>query len=49
MGREGVSDEIGGVTNGIVLAFSRVEVQLPISGTSGAESFKKASINNMTV
>ncbi len=29
MGREGVSDEMGGVTNGKVLAFGGVEVQLP--------------------
>ncbi len=32
MGREFVSDEMGGVTNGKVLAFGGVEVQLPISG-----------------
>ncbi len=29
MGPEGVSDEMGGVTNGKVLAFGGVEVQLP--------------------
>ncbi len=29
MGREGVSDEMGGVSNGKVLAFGGVEVQLP--------------------
>ncbi len=29
-GREGVSDEIGGVTDGKVLAFGGIEVQLPI-------------------
>ncbi len=49
MGREDVSDEIGGVTKGRVLAFGGVEVQFPISGPAGAESFKKASISNMTV
>ncbi len=36
MGREGVSDEMGGVTNGKVLAFGGVEVQLPICGPAGA-------------
>ncbi len=35
-GREGVSDEIGGVTNRKVLAFGGVEVQLPIFGPAGA-------------
>ncbi len=39
MVREGVSDEMGGVKNGKVLAFGGVEVQLPISGTAGAGSF----------
>ncbi len=37
MGREGVSDEMGGITNGKVLAFGEVEVQLPISGPTGAD------------
>ncbi len=37
MGREGVSDEIGGITNGKVLAFGGVEAQLPISGPAGAD------------
>ncbi len=37
MGREVVTDEIGGVTNGKVLAFGGVEVQLPISGPAGAD------------
>ncbi len=32
----GVSDEMGGVTNGKVLAFGGVEVQLPIVGPAGA-------------
>ncbi len=32
MGREGVSDKMGGVTNVKVLAFGGVEIQLPISG-----------------
>ncbi len=32
MGREGVSDEMGGVTNGQVLAFDGIEVELPIFG-----------------
>ncbi len=36
MGRESVSDEIGGVTNGKVLAFGGVEVQLPIFGQDSA-------------
>ncbi len=30
MGREGISDEMRGVTNGKMLAFGEVEVQLPI-------------------
>ncbi len=30
MGREGVSDEMGGITSGKVLTFGGVEVQLPI-------------------
>ncbi len=37
MGREDVSDEMGGVSNGEVLAFGGVEVQLPISGPVGAD------------
>ncbi len=37
MGREGVSDEMGGITNGKVLAFGGVEVQLPISGPAGTD------------
>ncbi len=37
MGREGISDEMGVVTNAKVLAFGRVEVQLPISGPAGAD------------
>ncbi len=37
MGREGVNDEMGGVTNGKVPAFGGVEVQLPISGPAGAD------------
>ncbi len=32
-----LSDEIGGATDGKVLAFSRVEVQLSISGPAGAD------------
>ncbi len=36
MGREGVSDEMGGVTNGKVPAFGGVEVQLPNFGPAGA-------------
>ncbi len=35
-GREGVSDEMGGVTDGKVLAFGGVEVQLPIFGPDSA-------------
>ncbi len=37
MGIEGVSDEMGGVTNGKVLAFGGVEVQLPISRPAGTD------------
>ncbi len=37
MGREVVTDEMGGVINGKVLAFGGVEVQLPISGPAGAD------------
>ncbi len=37
MGREGVSDDMGGATNGKVLAFGGVEVQLSISGPAGAD------------
>ncbi len=33
----GVSDEMGGITNGKVLAFGGVEVQLPIPGPAGAD------------
>ncbi len=36
MGREGVSDEVAGLTNGKALAFGGVEVQLPIFGPAGA-------------
>ncbi len=36
MGREGVSAEMEGITNGKVLTFGGVEVQLPISGPAGA-------------
>ncbi len=36
MRRDGVSDEVGGVNNGKVLAFGGVEVQLPIFGPAGA-------------
>ncbi len=35
-GREGVSDEMGVVTNGKVLALGGVEVQLPIFGPDSA-------------
>ncbi len=35
-GREGVSEEMGGVTDGKVLAFGGVEVQLPIFGPDDA-------------
>ncbi len=37
MGRESVSDEMGGITNGKVLAFGEIEVQLAISGPAGAD------------
>ncbi len=37
MGREGVSDEIEGVTKRNVLAFGGVEVQLPITGLAVAD------------
>ncbi len=37
MGRECVSDEMVGVTNGKVLAFGAIEVQLPIFGPAGAD------------
>ncbi len=37
MGREGVSDEMGGVSNGKVLTFGGVEVQLPTPGPAGAD------------
>ncbi len=37
MGREGVSEGMRGTTNGKVLAFGGVEVQLPISGPAGAD------------
>ncbi len=36
MGREGVREEMGRVTNGKVLAFGGVEVQLPIFGPDSA-------------
>ncbi len=36
MGREGVSDKMGGVTNVKVLAFGGVKVQLLIFGPAGA-------------
>ncbi len=36
MGREDVSDEMGGVTDGKVLAFGGVKVQLPIFGPASA-------------
>ncbi len=35
LGLEGVGVEMGGVTNGKVLAFSGVEVQVPIPGPAG--------------
>ncbi len=35
MGREGISDEMGGVANGKVLAFGGAEVQLPIFAPAG--------------
>ncbi len=37
MGREGVSDEMGGVTNGKVLAFGGVDAQFPITRPAGAD------------
>ncbi len=37
MRREGVSDEMGGVTDGKVLAFGGVDVQLPIFGPACAD------------
>ncbi len=37
MEREGASDEMGGVTNGKVLAFGGVEVQLPIFGLADTD------------
>ncbi len=37
MGREGESHKMGGVTNGKVLAFDGVEVQLPIPEPAGAD------------
>ncbi len=37
MGLEGVSDEMGGFTNGKVLAFGGTEVQLSIPGPAGAD------------
>ncbi len=43
--REVVTDEMGGVTNGKVLAFDGVEVQLPISGPAGADG--KAVVENI--
>ncbi len=38
MGREGINDEMGGITNENVLAFGGVEVQLPIFGPAGANA-----------
>ncbi len=37
MGREGVIDEMGGVTTGKALAFGGVEVQLSIFGPAGTD------------
>ncbi len=37
MGREGVSDEMGGVTIGKVLTFGGVDVQLSTFGPAGAD------------
>ncbi len=37
MGRNGVSDEIRGITNGKVLTFDGIEAQLPISGPVGGD------------
>ncbi len=37
MGGEDVSDEVRGVTNGKVLAFGGVEIQLPISGPADGD------------
>ncbi len=37
MGREGVIDEMGGVTTGKALAFGRVEVQLSIFGSADTD------------
>ncbi len=37
MGRDGISDEKEGVTNGKVLAFGGVEVQLAIFGPAGVD------------
>ncbi len=45
MGREGISDEMGGVTDGKVLAFGGVEVQLPIFGLAGADV--KGALDNI--
>ncbi len=39
MEREGVSDEMGGVTDGKVLAFGGAEVQFPIFRPDGAAFF----------
>ncbi len=36
-GTGGGKERPGGVTNGKMLAFGRVEVQLPISGTAAAD------------
>ncbi len=36
MGREGVSDEMGGVTNEKVLTCGGIEARLPIIGPAGA-------------
>ncbi len=38
MGRKSVSDKMGAITNGKVLAFGGTEVGLPISGAAGADA-----------
>ncbi len=48
MRRQRLSDEMGGVTNGKVLAFGGVGVQLQISGPSGAD-VKGVLENIMTI
>ncbi len=47
MGREGVGDGMGGVTNGDMLASGWVEVKLPIFGPAGA--YAQALENFMAV